>query len=255
MLTFLRKIRKSLIESGSARNYILYGLGEILLVVVGILLALAINDWHNENLKRDAEFFTLTSLKEEFDETRKIIENYILSNQSIIGANHQLNEYKAINEAQFENRVFDSLFYNSAWNESLHLNQGVLSEIIYSGRLSSISDNALRRSLSSWSGRMEHTKLVDEDGLDYLLEKNNQYFDKKISWMKLSKYDRHEVSIKGSIEPQMDGKAFSRELELENFIYNQIWNAENKIRTAESLLELNLTILDQIQQAVEKMDN
>lgn len=46
----LQKIRKSLIDSGSVRRYILYALGEIILVVIGILIALQINNW-NENRK------------------------------------------------------------------------------------------------------------------------------------------------------------------------------------------------------------
>ena len=50
MLTFLRKIRKSLIESGAARKYVLYAIGEIALVVIGILIALEINNW-NEGRK------------------------------------------------------------------------------------------------------------------------------------------------------------------------------------------------------------
>jgi len=50
MLTFLRKIRKSLIETGSARKYFLYAIGEIALVVIGILIAVQINNW-NENRK------------------------------------------------------------------------------------------------------------------------------------------------------------------------------------------------------------
>lgn len=58
MLTFLRKIRRSLIESspaiasakvgGSARKYLLYAIGEIALVVIGILIALQINNWNTE---------------------------------------------------------------------------------------------------------------------------------------------------------------------------------------------------------------
>ncbi len=48
MFTFLRTIRRSLIESSSARKYLLYAVGEIALVVIGILLALQINNW-NEN--------------------------------------------------------------------------------------------------------------------------------------------------------------------------------------------------------------
>jgi hypothetical protein len=50
MITFLRKIRKSLLMSGSTKKYILYAVGEIALVVFGILIALQINNW-NENRK------------------------------------------------------------------------------------------------------------------------------------------------------------------------------------------------------------
>ena len=45
MLTFLRKIRRSLAESGSAGRYLIYALGEIALVVIGVLIALQINNW------------------------------------------------------------------------------------------------------------------------------------------------------------------------------------------------------------------
>ena len=48
MLTFLRRIRRSLIESGSVRKYLIYAIGEIALVVIGILIALQINNWNEE---------------------------------------------------------------------------------------------------------------------------------------------------------------------------------------------------------------
>ena len=48
MFAFLRKVRKSLIVSGSTRKYILYAVGEIALVVIGILIALQVNNWNNQ---------------------------------------------------------------------------------------------------------------------------------------------------------------------------------------------------------------
>ena len=51
MLTVFRKIRHSLLENKSSR-YLLYALGEIILVVAGILIALQINNW-NEGKKND----------------------------------------------------------------------------------------------------------------------------------------------------------------------------------------------------------
>ncbi len=90
MLTFLRKIRRSLIESGSVRNYILYALGEVTLVVIGILIALQINNWNEWRKEREKEKEVLedimknlirnnemihTSLKmvDDFDESSEII--------------------------------------------------------------------------------------------------------------------------------------------------------------------------------------
>ncbi len=62
MLTFFRKIRRSLIDSGSARRYILYAIGEILLVMIGILLALQVNNWNEWRKDRKQEKILLQDL-------------------------------------------------------------------------------------------------------------------------------------------------------------------------------------------------
>lgn len=46
MLRFFRQLRKSLIEKKKVRTYLLYASGEILLVVIGILIALQVNNWN-----------------------------------------------------------------------------------------------------------------------------------------------------------------------------------------------------------------
>ena len=59
MLTFFRRIRKGLLGDGATSKYLLYAVGEILLVMIGILLALQVNNWNNERQKRDLETSTL----------------------------------------------------------------------------------------------------------------------------------------------------------------------------------------------------
>lgn len=54
MLHFLRRIRKRLLGQNRIQKYILYAVGEIALVVVGILIAVQINSW-NQNKKRLAQ--------------------------------------------------------------------------------------------------------------------------------------------------------------------------------------------------------
>ena len=50
MIKFFRHIRKDLMEKNKTGKYLKYAIGEIVLVVIGILIALQINNW-NENRK------------------------------------------------------------------------------------------------------------------------------------------------------------------------------------------------------------
>ncbi|BAO76435.1 DUF6090 family protein [Winogradskyella sp. PG-2] len=62
MIKFFRKIRQNLLSEGKTRKYFKYAIGEILLVVIGILIALGINNW-NENRKfKNVEKNVLTNI-------------------------------------------------------------------------------------------------------------------------------------------------------------------------------------------------
>ena len=51
MILILRKIKHTLFNNGQFRRYLLYALGEMILVVIGILIALQINNWNAEKQK------------------------------------------------------------------------------------------------------------------------------------------------------------------------------------------------------------
>ena len=66
MIKFFRKIRQKLAYENNLSKYSRYAIGEILLVVIGILIALQINNW-NENRKNNTkEQFLLASINKEF---------------------------------------------------------------------------------------------------------------------------------------------------------------------------------------------
>lgn len=53
MLKFFRRIRYNLMDTGKTTKYFKYAIGEILLVVIGILIALQINNWNEKRLKQE----------------------------------------------------------------------------------------------------------------------------------------------------------------------------------------------------------
>ena len=74
MLRFLKRLRTTLIESGSTQKYLLYALGEILLVMVGILLALQVNNWNEDRSRQNQIKLNLENLSEAIKEDYIILE-------------------------------------------------------------------------------------------------------------------------------------------------------------------------------------
>jgi len=55
MIKFFRKIRYDLMEKNKTGKYLKYAIGEIVLVVIGILIALQINNWNEERKTNSKE--------------------------------------------------------------------------------------------------------------------------------------------------------------------------------------------------------
>ena len=67
MIKFFRNIRKDLMEQNNTGKYLKYAIGEILLVMVGILLALQVSNWNAKRQKNTLERTTLEQLKNDIN--------------------------------------------------------------------------------------------------------------------------------------------------------------------------------------------
>jgi len=65
MIKFFRKIRKRLLLENNFSKYLVYAAGEILLVVIGILIALYINNWNETQVKRNIEINLLEGIRDD----------------------------------------------------------------------------------------------------------------------------------------------------------------------------------------------
>ena len=76
MIKFFRKIRYNLMETGKKGKYLKYAIGEIALVMIGILLALQVNNWNERRELKIKETSLLESLEKELT---TIFWNYIMN--------------------------------------------------------------------------------------------------------------------------------------------------------------------------------
>jgi len=82
MITLFRKTRLRLLEESSLRKYLLYAIGEILLVVVGILIAVQINNWNEEKRERVIEKRALENLKNDLFAQKTLLKEQFVYEQS-----------------------------------------------------------------------------------------------------------------------------------------------------------------------------
>ncbi len=73
MISILRSMRRRYIDSGETTKYLKHAIGEIVLIVIGILLALSVSNWNEDRQLRTAELRVYQNLKEQISVDAKDI--------------------------------------------------------------------------------------------------------------------------------------------------------------------------------------
>lgn len=86
MIKFFRKIRQKLLTENKLSKYLLYAIGEIVLVMIGILMALQVNNWNEYKKDRKVENKLLIELKENLNINQNRLQSEIMEEQNSIAA-------------------------------------------------------------------------------------------------------------------------------------------------------------------------
>ena len=92
MIKFFRKIRQKMLIENNFKKYLIYALGEILLVMVGISLAFQVSNWDNNRIKKNAEIRFYENTKEQIRDDKELIQSQMEFN------NHFMSQFKYANE-------------------------------------------------------------------------------------------------------------------------------------------------------------
>ncbi|WP_262710918.1 DUF6090 family protein [Algoriphagus algorifonticola] len=148
MIPYFRKIRQKFLKENRVTRYLAYSIGEIVLVVIGILIALAINNWNeaNKNKKREKAF--LTNLLEDLKADSLSLQEISTTLQTAV-------RYKLVFSNYIEGKPANRDSINANFLNQYNIlvdfipNSNTLDELTYGNGLSLISNAELRRKIVS----------------------------------------------------------------------------------------------------------
>ncbi|WP_422106401.1 DUF6090 family protein [Winogradskyella sp.] len=158
MIKFFRHIRKSLIQENKMGRYVKYAIGEIILVVIGILIALQINNWNTHRIEENKADRYLERL---INQLRKNIEriDYVANDFEIryIESLQLLPIIGGKDTVDLENKI-NKLVRNNYFDFHLNLNLNIITEGRENGDMSLIKDDDIREAIYNLS--TENSKII-----------------------------------------------------------------------------------------------
>ena len=178
-MKIFRKIRLSSLAKGGFKKYFLYAIGEILLVVVGILIALYINNKKEVYDREEKQTNHLVLIKEELesnlliiDKEDKTLSEIIVNLRTFINL---ANSGKSIEKVK-ETNISELLFLPITRAIEVDYENGAFNEFISSSSLKDIKNDSLRSLLRAWNRKLETLKL-QENVIRKSLSKANNFIE------------------------------------------------------------------------------
>ena len=164
MIKAFSKIRRKLLSESNLSKYLVYAIGEIILVVIGILIALQINNWNQNKQLRNTELKTLKSLHES-TKINLVELNHILGAQ--IQRNKSLQEVLFFDLSNQPLSYLDSLITENVENYTFDPSTGIYNSIINSGKIEIIANEALKNRISMLHDRVADYQESEDEITEY----------------------------------------------------------------------------------------
>lgn len=150
MIKFFRTIRKNRADAGKVKSYLVYAFGEIVLVVIGILIALQINNWNEDAKDRRLEMISYCKLLEDVTQDHALVKQLMKENQDRIEwANRSIHllQQKAIDREALANAMRNSInLIRFNFKPSL----SAFDDLKSSGKLAILKDLELKKKLLNY---------------------------------------------------------------------------------------------------------
>ena len=229
MINFFRKIRYELLEKNKTGKYLKYAIGEILLVIIGILIALQINNWNDKRIEIKQLNTSLHAMLEELNQNIQFLETEKEDKQKRLAtlenfkagvvSNQELREIVYAVSDEIKSKEFTTIYLSLKDEKKIRLikSQELRNQIttFYEYELASISD------ANTW-----HEKFVGENIDPYILDY-------------IPLFDTIEADL-NLVNELLNKSKFKNILTTQKMVYNGYMTSNERVTQLANDLKLNI---------------
>ena len=193
MIKFFRKIRQQLLTENKFSKYLLYAIGEIILVVIGIFIALQLNNWNQDRVASAKEQLLLSELHDEFVNNKKQLEEVVRAHHICADACDSIIALFPIDLEQVNLDSLQEWMYNTRYHYTFNPSQGVINSLVNTSSFELISNDSLRRTIISWSDVLADYQEEEIKALRYFKGDYIKHWQENFDWQANLRDERNNL--------------------------------------------------------------
>jgi len=249
MIKFFRKIRQNLILENNTGKYLKYAIGEIVLVVIGILIALQINNWNEKRLDRLEEKAILEAIKSDFKNAIVEFEDLNQNRRDLQNANKTIFSLIRAKELNYKKHQLDSILSILIIGPTYNSQTKTLEVLFNSGKINLITNSSIKDRLVSWPTCVEDMKEGELQDVQVLRDQIIPLLNTYVSFFDLNRtfnfkdYNMFDKSLQsaypGNYKGLFEDRNFENALSLRELYTNvALIETDELIKEADAIIHL-----------------
>lgn len=167
MLNFIRSLRRKLIAEGNLKRYLIYAIGEILLVMIGILLALQVNNWNENQKSEDLKLQYFKNIKRHLYEDIDLIQGNISFNQELFNQFSYASKIIENNKTEKMDTLI-KISLNLLQYSDIHRKSNIYETLVNSGEIKLLNNSKIIEHLQRLEGIYIYINRLEESHWDVI---------------------------------------------------------------------------------------
>lgn len=256
MIKFFRKIRQNLLMENKTSKYFKYAIGEIVLVVIGILIALQINNWNDRRIAKENALAVTKRLLTETRNNKKELTSYILRVEKAKKCAFQLLKSFGKDYQKHDEFLIDSLLLGTYYVYNFDFNTAVFDKVLSSGELSNIENDNIEVIMYQIKTLQKGYETTEKLLVQHLNENVSPFWRDKISMRQIdSRFSVSGKLIGDSQLEKIDNRAILSNRVFENIIDDSYYILNSLDRRYKELNDKLTILIKKLEQTTENKND